>query len=658
MGIELIFSLFAVVNCVLCNNIASSDVYQMNNDQVLAVWHSDANWDLSPKEYPNDAWKRSEHKCAPVTYHFCNHESLNYTIYSSSARANDAEFQRNLDDYAMEAQVVYRTIIQTGNTLCLARWRKLICSAWFPDCDQSTGETTPVCQETCKDLMSECPPDKAMNELFREKDTLYGFLLQSVQKFQKAFENCSIFPDSIKDPTCKIYPELVKNTSSRISVKFETGKDVSTEPINQISATCNMSAHNIDTNTQHQYELIRYWVFCWSLICFVSCIFTFSCFLINTHRFKYPEKATVFISLCYIMIALTYITGFFASTTWSCTTSSTGSNISKGLGNFGCVISFAVQYYFLMALSIWWVIFGLSWFLAAGLKWCQETMEKTLWFMFHSVAWTVPALKTIFIVFRKEIDGDPFTGTCFTGYTNPIFLWSLVVAPYAIYLVTGFVLLLMGFISLYLIRKEIRKEPNVSEKAERVIFRVAMFVLIYLMAAAIVLSVFLYEDSLRPKKCKTSGSLNAAGTSSQNKSADYYNPEAIDCFYPSTTALILKYFMLFIPGTLAGFWLWTPKTLRTWQEFFDEYSASSALKLKANNNKSESKSVRAQISPHLQATQLAMLSTGNTTSPDTVFTRSSYSARPQGWDRHGNFGSFVWALKRNTEGYSLKGPKE
>ena len=622
-----------------------SESYEASNNQLLAVWHSD--WDLSANEdYPNDDDSNkhefsnndksfSSGKCAPVTYHFCEPEALNYTIYTNSERAHDTDLHRTFDDYAMEAQVVYRAIMKIEATLCLARWRKLICSSWFPDCDKSTGQVTPVCQETCHNLMAECPPAKAMNEVFREKDMLYGFLLESVEKFQKAFKDCSDFPKSenLDSPRCKIYPELVENPTARKVFKIESEIEPSAATISQTSATCNITAQNTDTNTKHQYKLIRYWVFCWALICFFSCIFTFSCFLINTHRFKYPEKATVFISLCYIMIALTYITGFFASTTWSCTNSSNGSYISKGLNNFGCVISFAVQYYFLMALSIWWVIFGLSWFLAAGLKWCQETMEKTLWFMFHSVAWTVPALKTIFIIFRQEIDGDPYTGTCFTGYTNPIFLWSLVVAPYAIYLVTGFILLLMGFISLYLIRKEIRKEPNVSEKAERVIFRVVMFVLIYLMAAAIVLSVFLYEDSLRPKKCKNPGIFNSQTANSNSE------PDAIDCFYPSTTALILKYFMLFIPGTLAGFWLWTPKTLRTWQELFGKYSISLGPAPKMNG--SESKSVRVQISSHPQSPQLAMLSNGETTSPDSVFTRSSYTGRPRVWDRPTNFGSFV-----------------
>ena len=591
-----------------------------------------------------------DENCSPVTYHFCNSDSLNYTIYTSRSVNENSEFIRSLDDYTLTAQLLYEFVPLTDYSFCLLRWKKLICSAWFPNCATSgknspvvekelkgqpaeprlSGQLAerekpaqitelPICRETCDNLMQECSPETALNELFKEKDSVHDFLLKYAENFKKsAFDNCKIFPKSTENPNCNPFSEIIL-TRPKI-VTNETLPELSASFNGNISQPVSISCSFISEpkdKPSEQYKLIRYWVLYWALVCLISSLFTFGTFLIDRSRFKYPEKATVFISFCYVMISAVYVIGFFAKTSVSCTENRTAlgklpetqakiglnSEVSRGLGNFGCVVSFAVQYYFLMALSIWWVVFGLAWFLAAGLKWCQDIMDRTLWFMFHGVAWGVPAVKTVFIIASKEIDGDVFTGTCFTGYSNPVFLWSLVVAPFAIYLITGFVLLLTGFVSLYLIRKEIRKEPNMSEKAERVIFRVVMFVLIYVMAAAILISVFLYEDSIRPRSCGWYRESQGLSSGETSLDLDSETETYSGCYYPSTTALIVKYFMLFIPGTLAGFWLWTPKTLSTWKNFLC-FSRNGAKKVKQNNivnnpkaQTTESKSVRVHISP-------------------------------------------------------------
>ena len=540
-------------------------------------------------------------ECVPVSYYFCSPSALNHTIITSREVNENSDYLRSLDDHTNTASVLYEFMPENDASLCFLRWKKLICSSWFPKCVVPISSTTPapegatrkhagseVCRETCNDLMSECPPEKAMNEIFLEKDKIYSLLLDYAENFKiNAFKKCEIFPPKADNPNCDPRKDLILAKPSNTS---------QTDPNKNLSLSCSVG-WGTDEKPTEQYRLVRYWVLYWALVCLISSVFTFATFLIDRSRFKYPEKATVFISFCYVMISAVYVVGFFVKTSFSCSQTVAGSEVSRGLGNFGCVVSFAVQYYFLMSLSMWWVVFGLTWFLAAGLKWCQDIMDRTLWFMFHGFAWGVPAIKTIFIIASKQIDGDVFTGTCFTGYSNPIYLWSLVIAPFAIYLVTGFTLLLAGFVSLYLIRKEIRKEPNMSEKAERVIFRVVMFVLIYVMAAAILISVFLYEDSIRPRSCSRKNPFMLGKTSMGDETGCLYRR--------STTALIVKYFMLFIPGTLAGFWLWTPKTISTWKEFLSTSKKESKRVQQIERSPRqamESKSVRVHISGGTAAT--------------------------------------------------------
>ena len=61
-------------------------------------------------------------------------------------------------------------------------------------------------------------------------------------------------------------------------------------------------------------------------------------------------------------------------------------------------------YFFLIAGSIWWVMLTVTWFLSAGMKWGQESIDvKSQWF--HTIAWAVPAILTSIMVILKKIEG-------------------------------------------------------------------------------------------------------------------------------------------------------------------------------------------------------------------------------------------------------------
>lgn len=49
------------------------------------------------------------------------------------------------------------------------------------------------------------------------------------------------------------------------------------------------------------------WVALWSGLCAASTLMTLTTFLIDSQRFKYPERPIVYLSACYFMVALGYL---------------------------------------------------------------------------------------------------------------------------------------------------------------------------------------------------------------------------------------------------------------------------------------------------------------------------------------------------------------
>ncbi|CAA9999740.1 unnamed protein product [Nesidiocoris tenuis] len=174
--------------------------------------------------------------------------------------------------------------------------------------------------------------------------------------------------------------------------------------------------------TPQQITYSRLWVGSWSALCLLSCLFTVLTFLIDTERFRYPERPIVFLSLCYLMVAASYLAGAASGETASCRKPFPApvdlpslqmvSTVTQGTKHEPCTILFMLLYFFGMASSIWWVVLTLTWFLAAGLKWGHEAIEANCQY-FHLAAWAVPAVKTITILAMGKVEG------------KKLFLWQL-----------------------------------------------------------------------------------------------------------------------------------------------------------------------------------------------------------------------------------------
>lgn len=318
-----------------------------------------------------------------------------------------------------------------------------------------------------------------------------------------------------------------------------------------------------------QKKFVRLWVGVWSLLCAASCLFTVLTFMIDTDRFRYPERPIIFLSVCYLMVSLAYVVGFIADDSIACQKFGVGDNqrsvITQGTRHELCTITFMVLYFFSMASSIWWVILTLTWFLAAGLKWGHEAIEANSQY-FHLAAWAVPAIQTITILAMRKVEGDVLTGVCFVGMWNPESLRGFVLIPLFVYLVLGTVFLLAGFVSLFRIRTVMKHDGTKTDKLEKLMIRIGVFSVCYTVPALIVIACLFYEQAYldhwmltwNQEVCLTH---MAVPCPVGERAKDLGRKPDLEIF-------MVKYINLLIVGIASSFWIWSGKTFTSWKEFF------------------------------------------------------------------------------------------
>ncbi|XP_063363768.1 frizzled-2 [Cydia amplana] len=301
--------------------------------------------------------------------------------------------------------------------------------------------------------------------------------------------------------------------------------------------------------TREEKEFAGVWVALWSGLCAASTLMTLTTFLIDSQRFKYPERPIVYLSACYFMVALGYLARLaIGHDEIACD----GPLLkTSAAGPSACTLVFILVYFFGMASSIWWVVLSFAWFLAAGLKWGNEAIAGHAQY-YHLAAWLIPAAKTVAVLLAGAVDGDPVAGICYVGNSSPENLKRYVLAPLIVYFALGATFLLAGFVSLFRIRSVIKRQGGLgagskADKLEKLMIRIGVFSVLYAVPAGAVLGCLAYEASghlpwLRRAACGAR-----------------CGPR------PLYAALMLKYFMALAVGITSGVWIWSGKTLESWR---------------------------------------------------------------------------------------------
>jgi frizzled 1/7 len=249
----------------------------------------------------------------------------------------------------------------------------------------------------------------------------------------------------------------------------------------------------------------------------------------------------------------------------------------QGVEHAPCTLLFMMLYFFGMSSSIWWVVLTLTWFLAAGLKWGHEAIENIASY-FHLAAWAIPGVKLIAILWLQRVEADVLSGVCYTGLRNVNVMRGFVVAPLFLYLILGTLFLVAGFVSLFRIRNVMKHGGNKTEKLEKFMIRIGVFSILYMVPAIVVICCYFYEQSSYNKWIDSWLKRNSIEF---NLPPDYVvggnggTASSYEMDRSSLTFFIFmcKYAMLLVVGITSGFWIWSHKTIASWQRFFDKITA-------------------------------------------------------------------------------------
>ncbi|XP_008308022.1 frizzled-4 [Cynoglossus semilaevis] len=464
-----------------------------------------------------------EMTCDPIRISMCQGLGYNVTKMPNlvgNVLQSDAELQLT----------TFTPLIQYG---CSSQLKFFLCSVYVPMCTDKVPIPIGPCGSMCLSVKRKCLP------VLQE----FGFVWPEVL-------NCSLFPP--------------QNDHNHMCMEGPVDEDPPYQPVHTLSfqEECQALGSAPDQYTwlkqtesctlQCGYDSGLYrrgakvftdaWMAVWAVLCFVSTTLTVLTFLLDSQRFSYPERPIIFLSMCCNLYSVAYLVRLtLGRERVSCDLDATAVPIlvQEGLKSTGCAIVFLLLYFFGMASSLWWVILTLTWFLAAGLKWGHEAIEMHSSY-FHIAAWAIPAVKTIVILIMRLVDADDLTGLCYVGNQQQEALTGFVVAPLASYLLIGTLFICAGLVALFKIRSNLQKDGAKTDKLERLMVKIGVFSVLYTVPASTVIGCYLYQ-------------LSHWGDFRANTRDSYVASE------------MLRIFMSLLVGITSGMWIWSAKTLHTWQ---------------------------------------------------------------------------------------------
>uniref|UniRef100_A0A8D7ZZ98 Frizzled n=1 Tax=Culex pipiens TaxID=7175 RepID=A0A8D7ZZ98_CULPI len=337
--------------------------------------------------------------------------------------------------------------------------------------------------------------------------------------------------------------------------------------------------------SENERTVLKYWVGSWAAVCVASCLFTVLTFMIDSSRFRYPERPIVFLAICYLIVGCAYVAGLGAGDSVACREPFQPqiklgrmhmlSTITQGhRQSTSCTVLFMALYFCCMAAFAWWACLALAWFLAAGLKWGHEAIENRS-HLFHLVAWAIPAVQTIFVLALGKVEGDVLSGVCFVGQLDTHSLAVFLLIPLCIYLSVGALFLLAGFISLFRIRTVMKHDGTRTDKLERLMLRIGFFSGLFILPALGYLGCLFYEYynfddwmiQWNRQMCKIFSIPCPAIGKHQHQQHHPGMAMAGDEERPIFHIYMVKYVCSMLVGVTSSVWLWSGKTVISWRQF-------------------------------------------------------------------------------------------
>ncbi|XP_070502001.1 frizzled [Chironomus tepperi] len=388
--------------------------------------------------------------------------------------------------------------------------------------------------------------------------------LGKVEKTSTKVHNTSVYSHRFRGFICPVQLKAPAVLGYEINIGGKVVKDC--------GAPCNSLFFD-----DKEVTTLRYWISFWAVICALCCLFTILTFIIDSSRFRYPERPIVFLAICYLIVSSAYIFGLSAGKSVSCRDPFVHAGrlgrlqliptITQGhQSSLSCTVLFLMMYFCLMSAFTWWVFFALSWLLASGFKWGHEAIESRA-HLFHLIAWSVPGVQTIFVLALGKVEGDILSGVCFVGTLSKHSIAIFLLIPLTIYLVLGTLFFSVGFTALLKIRTMMRNKNDGTrtDKLEKLMFRIVFFSILFVIPSFIYIGCLFYEWMYFDEwtlqwnrmTCKKF-SIPCPPQSSEDESK------------PIFAIFMLKYLCSMHVGITSGLtWLCSSKTIASWKAFID-----------------------------------------------------------------------------------------
>lgn len=510
----------------------------------------------------------SESRCEEITIPMCIGIGYNHTRMPNELN------HENQEEAGLEVHQFWPLV----EIKCSPDLKFFLCSMYAPICLKDYQKPLPPCRDLCRRSREGCEPlmkqygfqwpERMECDKFPVQGESQDVLCMDRNKTEsppskpsprpsnpqqkcKNKKNCPVTPAGPNTPDppecgCQCRHPLI--SLGRDSPHYN--RSVRVGGVDNCAYPCVESFTN-----QEERKFATMWITLWSGLCTASTLMTLTTFLIETERFKYPERPIVFLSACYFLVSIGYlIRAGVGHEEVACE----GSMIRySSTGPTLCTLVFLLVYFFGMASSIWWIILSFTWFLAAGLKWGNEAIASYAQY-FHLAAWLVPTFQTVAVLLSGAVDGDPVSGICYVGNMNMENLKTFVLAPLLIYLLLGTTFLFAGFVSLFRIRSVIKKQGGAgagtkADKLEKLMIRIGIFSVLYTVPATIVIGCYLYESTYHEE---WASSITCRCANSQGRQMPLYS------------VIMLKYFMALAVGITSGVWIWSGKTLDSWRKLW------------------------------------------------------------------------------------------
>ena len=464
-------------------------------------------------------------------------------------------FPNNITRTRVEALTVltaYHRAFYDNPPACSPLADALTCLALLPVCDPAEGSTSLMmpCRSLCAQVYADC------NSWIQ---TTGG---------GAAFDIACLLVDCDRYPVTGCigidHPLVVAATSSPPPSPSPDPVANTTDPSPTVTPTPGALASSNSSDScpppdqdyfkSEQEAFVMGWIAFWAVLCFISTVVTMMTFLLDPSRFQYPWRPVIYLALSFNLHAVAYFLALsLGRDLVTCPDDEfVQPDITWHWGHTPCILVFGLLYYTMLSAFLWWLVLTVSWFLSSALQWSNEAVGHLSPF-FHVVSWVLPLLMTISLIAARAVSADELTGTCFVvrdDHQSSFYaLLFSVILPLIVFLVTGVVFLVIGFVSVLRIRSFMRHGGKRQETVilEKLMMRIGIFVTVYIIPATVVIACFLYELDTRPD-WRTVNDTECQG-----------------CKSPNAAIFMVRIFMFLLIGALTGVWIWSKKTLDSWR---------------------------------------------------------------------------------------------